>query len=200
MALKTKAIPSPVPTVTKGGARTNVPAIQDFEFLLNAARQKVAEMEQELASVKLSAVRLIMSAKDEPELAASYIMVYRVMRDLDDVISAGHKPIKEFCEEFKIQKLPEAFEAAKTKSKTLDNGDRVSLSERVFASVKAGMKEAAIKFLKSNKKTKPLVTETINAGTLASYAGTLLEQNLSLPDDIFSVSVVTQASLTRGKK
>ena len=200
MALKSRAIPSPVPETTGGPAKRGVSVKASLDEMLSAYRQRTAMIKEEMLTAHKELVTLVLRARDEEELAASYIKVFRVARDMDDVITAGGKPIKEVCEEFKLGKIPEAFEAAKISTMTLDTGDRVSLSERVLANIKGGMKEAALKFLKSNKKTKALVTETVNASTLSVYAGSLMEQNLSLPEDLFNVTVQTQASLTRGKK
>lgn len=171
-----------------------------FDQRLSAVRQKTEELGQDLANAKRLMVGLLMAARDEENLAAAYIQTFRVARDMEDVMKDGAKPITEICNEFKLQKIPEAYEAAGISTLTLDSGDRVSLSERVLAAVKGGMMEAAIKYLRSNKKTKELVIQTINASTLSAYAKTLLEQNLELPDSLFNVTVQTAASLTRGKK
>lgn len=188
----------PLPATSVAKALKDSPITLDQR--LSMVRQKIEEISQDLANANRMLVGLLLQAKDEDELTAAYIRVFRVARDMDDVITEGGKPIKGICEEMKLQKLPEAYDAAGIKTLTLESGDRVSLSDTVRANIKAGMKEAALKWLKSSKKTKPLVTETVNAGTLSAYAGTLLEGNLSLPEELFNVAVITAASLTRGKK
>lgn len=159
-----------------------------------------AEAVAAIRKANAAIIRMVVLAKTQDDIAAAYIKVYTAVRDTQDDISEAIKPIAEVVAEFADYRLPEAFEAAGIKTLTLESGDRVTIMEKLIASIKAGMKDDAIKFFKKSKKTKDMVQETINSSTLSAYAKSLAEQGMSLPDDLFNIHIKSTTSLTRSKK
>lgn len=122
------------------------------------------------------------------------------MREIKDQLEENLKPFNKFYDECKTIKLPELFERAGTTTVNLDEGYRVTVSQSIRASVREGLKEAALAWLRANK-LGDLVQETINASTLSAAAKTLVEdENRELDPDIFNVAVIPNTSVTRTKK
>ena len=191
MATKTDLMPPPAVTLVLKGK----PA--------NSARQRAQDLlgptTNLLGSVAADVLKALLEAKEAKEPIGAYIRAYRMMRDWEDMLAAQLKQMKAVIEEMKLLRLPELFDQYDVKTQTLaDTGDRVSISEHVLASIRADMKERAFKWLRDNGHGS-LIQETVNSSTLAAFAGTMLEENKEMPDEIFNVSIQQRASLTRGK-
>ena len=65
-----------------------------------------------------------------------------------------------------------------------------------LASIRKGMQDAAFKWLEAHQ-LGSLVIQTVNSSSLSSAAKELAEQNLDLPDDIFNVALVPNASVNK---
>lgn len=121
-----------------------------------------------------------------------------VLRFLKDKIDAAFKEFTDIYASVKDVKLPEAFDRANIPNVTLDEGYRVGVSHSLRASVKANMKDAAIKWLQDNG-LGDIVTETINASTLSAVARTMAEDNKELDESVFHVFIQPTTSVTKTK-
>ncbi len=95
--------------------------------------------------------------------------------------------------------IPEAFERESISSFTTDNGYRVTVSQRFFASILEGMKDVAFEWLRKNK-LGDLIQPTVNAGTLSAEGKRMLEEGRELPEQIFSTHYKPSTSLTKVAK
>ena len=187
-------------TKTSGSHRIDppTPAPKPINEQISAINQRLAEVIGDLGLLHRMLTAALMTAREQDDLIPAYIKVFRVSRDVKDDIEEAMKPINAVVEELRSKKLPEAFDMAESRTHTMENGDRVTINQRVTARIKASMRDAAFARLRKNKK-KEIIVETVNASTLSALAGSLLEENKSLPSEIFEVDVLPQASLTRGK-
>ena len=178
------------------------PAKKSIEKSLNDLvadiNQKTAETLDDINVCHGKLVAALITAKEETDLIPSYIKVFRAARDAKDDIEEALKKISSVVEELRTKHLPEAFEAADSRTHTMANGDRVTINYRVTASIVGTLKNEAFKWLEDNDKG-DIIQRTINSSTLSAFAGSLLEDGQELPDKYFKVNVLAQASLTRGK-
>lgn len=140
------------------------------------------------------------SVKDSPTgLAAAFIAVRQLSEALDEAL----KPMNTLLASIKNQMIPQLFDDQKTKTVSVEvNGVwyRVSVSEVLRASIKASedgsIKEKAYQWLRDNGLDE-LITETVNASTLAATAKSLLEEGKELDPDLFAVAVMPNTSVTK---
>lgn len=128
------------------------------------------------------------------ELARAFV----ALRSLKDEIDECSKIFSKLFEDVKGVQLPAKFEAEGVPTINLDEGYRVSVSHRVFASIKTGQKDMAMKWLRSNG-LEDLVTETVNSSTLSAVAKSMAEENRELDGELFSVAVLPSTSVTKTK-
>lgn len=139
---------------------------------------------------------LAKAAKAGPvQLARAFVVLHRLNERLLSEEKAL-KPLKALWKDYKEFKVPEAFEQAGIPNVALDEGFRIGVSIRTVASVVPGQKEAAFTWLQENG-AGDLIQETINASTLSAYAKQKGEKNEDLPDDIFKVNLMPNASVTK---
>jgi hypothetical protein len=130
------------------------------------------------------------------ELARYFVKV----RQIKDRLEAAVKPFDAFYEELAKVRIPQVFDREGVPSITLDEGFRVTVSHKLHASIKAGQKELAHQWLKDNG-LGDIVSETVNASTLAGVARTMAEENQELPESLFNQAVVANTSFNKtGKK
>lgn len=153
-----------------------------------------------------SSKSFLASAGDLDKMTAAQIAhLYSHLKAQFDLVQQLEKDLSAFVELVKTVKLPSAFDREKIKTFTLQDGTRVTVSERVNASIPAEKKPEAYAWLRENG-AGSLITETVNASTLSSFAkdvlsGGMAEQEIfDLPEEIFSVHQSQTTSVTRGKK
>lgn len=120
------------------------------------------------------------------------------MRRVKDFVDEVFKPFNTVYEKMKVEKIPQIFETAGVPSINLDEGFRITVSHKLWASIKGGKKEEAYVWLKENG-LEDLITETVNSSTLSAAARTMVEDNVDLPDELFSVAIVPNTSITKTK-
>lgn len=113
---------------------------------------------------------------------------YVAVRNATETIKTARKALDEIEDNLSKQQIPDLMRAREVKSVKLEGIGTVYLSNRVSASMLD--KDAGFKWLRDNKHD-GLITETVNASTLAAFAKDLIEQGFELPDDIFKVSTST---------
>lgn len=120
------------------------------------------------------------------------------LRGVKDKLDAIAKDFSKVYEDFKVGRLPAAFELAGVPTVNLDEGYRVTVSHRVFASVKGDRKEQAYQWLKENG-FGDLVTQTVNTATLSAAAKAMAEENQELDPDLFNIAIIPTTSVTKTK-
>jgi hypothetical protein len=157
--------------------------------LLGLLGQIEADIEYELRP------QLVQAESMEP---VAFARAFVNLRDLKDRIDAAQKKVSGLYEEWKTVKVPEKFEQNGIPNINLDEGFRVGVSHRVFASVNKDKKDAAYAWLREND-LGDLITETVNTSTLSAVAKSMAEENKELEPSLFNISVVNNTSVTKTK-
>lgn len=125
---------------------------------------------------------------------------------LEDQINALEKAFKLIKEKISMVRevsFPERLEAEDMRTFTGDNGDRVSKSARVFASIVSDptgdTQQKAYQWLRDNE-LGALIKETVNSSSLSGAAKELMESGREMPEDLFKVHMKDGVSITRSKK
>lgn len=129
---------------------------------------------------------------------AMLVMMSRRFRDIEDALDALRKRFNSVQGKLDESIIPDAFDG-KVTTITSGEGDRGTVSTKVYASIPADNREAAYDWLRNNNYAE-MITETVNASSLSSLAKEIMEENRELPDDIFRVHEKSKLSLTRSKK
>lgn len=126
-------------------------------------------------------------------LAERFLCAKRIYDELDAI----KKTVSTMLEALKLHEIPQAFEREKATSVTLNIGYRVTLSQLTRAQMIDP--EAGKQWLRDNDH-EYVITETVNAQTLASLAKELMEQGVELPDDKFKVTLLPSVSVTKVRR
>lgn len=132
--------------------------------------------------------------------AAELARLYSTARLHYEIVGEAMKGVGQLVDLMNRVYIPEAFENEKISTLTdADTGDRVTITQRMLASIPADNRELAYAWLRENGH-ESLITETVNASSLSAFAKTQMEAGFELPDEIFKTTIMNQVSLTRGKK
>lgn len=129
---------------------------------------------------------------------------YAHLKRLYDEVDSLRKRLSKQVEFMKTNLVPNAFEKEKISSFTTDDGYRITVSQRVFASCPAETKSEAYQWLKDNG-FENIVSETVNAGTLSALAKNIMSgqdpdsEIFELPESLFKVEIRPQVSSTKTK-
>ena len=156
----------------------------DVKFRIEATKEAVAGLQKELLEFD----------GNSTETARAFV----ALRGIRDEIEELYKSINKTYDQWKSERLPNAFEAEGVPTVNLEEGYRVTVSEKVFASIRGGKKEAAYQWLRENGLAS-IVTETVNSSTLSAVAKTMAEENRELDADYFHVHIVPSTSVTKTK-
>jgi len=121
---------------------------------------------------------------------------YARVKDIDEALDDVAKALGAVKSRLQYTVVPEAFDRDGMSTFTTDDGVRITLSSTVRASVKD--KENGYQWLRDHE-LGDLITETVNASTLSAAAKKMLEENLELPEEFFSVAVMPNTSVTKVK-
>lgn len=121
--------------------------------------------------------------------------VFKAIREIDDEIKSLKKSSNAVKESMARTIMPQLFKEKGTTSITVD-GFRFTMSETVRATIKADQKAEAYEWLRENE-LGDLITQTVNASTLASAARAELEAGRELDEDFFNVAIVPNTSVTK---
>lgn len=148
------------------------------------------------------------------ELTAAQIAhLYSHVKAQFDAMDAERDELSKFVELIKNIKLPEAFDREQIKTFTLQDGTRITKSDRTFASI-IGPQEEAYAWLREQG-LDDIIKETVNASTLSSVAKEILsnaktmpngmvvpidpDSPIDMPDDLFKIEIRPSTSITRPK-
>lgn len=139
--------------------------------------------------------RAIDEAKDGP---ADLARIYIQLRALLEEVTAAVGKLAELRDALQYKLIPESYEAHGVTSQTvLDH--RITVAVLVRASIAPEQKEAAYSWLREHGYDS-LISETVNASSLAALARTMLQdEGKELPDNIFKTYTVPSVSMTKVK-
>lgn len=147
---------------------------------------------------QLHAIVKEMSANQPTKSAAICAEFYQRARDLHDKIDELKKAAYHLMNDYGMKVMPLVFEDEGVSTITLSSGYRVTISQRLNASIPADKKAEAYDWLVRND-LGDLITETVNASSLSATARSLIEEGRQLPDDIFKTVILPQVSMTKVK-
>lgn len=129
-------------------------------------------------------------------LARAFVALHR----LKDKVEGFSKGFGALFEQTQTHTVPDAFETEGVPHVPLTEGFRVTTSATLYASIKGDRKQEAWNWLRKHR-LGDLITETVNASTLSAAARRMREEdNIDLPDDLFTVADLHRTSVTQTKK
>lgn len=147
---------------------------------------------------EIHAIINIMTANQPTQSAAVCAEFYQRTRDLHDKIDELKKAAYHLMNNYAMNVMPVVFEDEGVSTITLSSGYRVTISQRLNASIPADKKAEAYDWLVRND-LGDLITETVNSSSLSATARSLIEEGRQLPDDIFKTVILPQVSMTKVK-
>jgi len=96
----------------------------------------------------------------------------------------------------RLQKIPGLMENLELRTATFDGLGRVQLASDVYASTKAGQKEAAMQWLRDCGYA-DMISEGYNATSLKALFRRQIAEGVDIPDEIFSVTPFIRASIVK---
>src|SRR5262245_64905471 len=119
---------------------------------------------------------------------------YDSLRKVNAVIKECKDALSKIEERLSREQVPDVMRLQNIRSTTIEGVGRVSLGTRWSASMLD--KEMGLKWLRDNGNG-GVIQETVNAQTLGALAKELSSQNIDLPQDRFTTSVMTYTSITK---
>jgi hypothetical protein len=123
------------------------------------------------------------------------VKLFGMVRGFYDDMAALTKRLSKLNTLLKEEIIPARMEEKGITSITVE-GYRYTVSTRVRASIRAGLKEEAFEWLRSNEMAE-LITETVNASTLSASAKVLMEEGRELEPNLFNVAMIPNTSRTK---
>lgn len=99
-------------------------------------------------------------------------------------------------DELRLKKIPELMESLEVKTTTFTGLGRVQLAPDIYASTRKGQKDAAMQWLRDCG-YEDMIKETYNASSLKALFRRQIVEGVEIPDDIFSVTPFTRASIVK---
>ena len=106
------------------------------------------------------------------------------------------KQINQHYDYLRYTLLPQRFDDEGLQNMKIDGVGRVSLSSGLYASIKTDMKGRAYEYL-ADTGHGDIVTITINAQTLAATIKSMIQKGEDVPEELFTVTPWTRASITK---
>ena len=167
------------------------------------ALRKVIEAGREvyriMTAYKKLAIRLRMETKDRGDRAAELSQLYSYLSLVNEYHADALKQVAGLLDELKTHGLPEAYEREQLQTLTTIDGDRITITQKMYASIPADKREEAYTWLRENGH-EALITEVVNAQTLSAFAKAEIAEGRELPETIFTSFFKPSVSLTKGKE
>lgn len=128
--------------------------------------------------------------------AIELVRVMDRLHKLQDELKTLSSPVNELYDALRFSALPRAMETEGLESFVVSGVGRVSLTADLRVSIPAPSKEAAYNWL-HEQGSGDLITETINAQTLAALARKRLKDGKPLPAELFKCTPFTRATITK---
>lgn len=151
-----------------------------------------------LAELKNLTQEVLDDARSEKIKLNDLLRFYKAIKESHDELDALRKELNKLIEISKSVVIPELMLETGVKTITLDDiKRRFTVSSRITCSILDAV--AGFEWLRSQGQG-DLIRETVNSGTLSSYAKQYLEETgAQLPPDIFKTNVQTITSMTKVK-
>lgn len=173
-------------------------SVQDkIEFLCNKMISVVGVLDLESPTEELDdegKPKLPSEMDQIKRLAARMAMlgqVYDVMKPVLTMFNDEYDRIRK-------GKLPDLMAETECRTATFEGIGRLSLAADCYASIPADQQATAFQWLRDNKYG-DLIKETVNSGTLKSWAMEGLSNGREMPEDVFKITPYSRASITKIK-
>lgn len=94
--------------------------------------------------------------------------------------------------------VPDLMNEAEVSSINIKGIGRLGITEDAYASIKAGMKEDAYKWVIETEGDESLIQATINSSTLKAWLKEIMRQGeVEIPEDLFNFTPYQRATLTK---
>ena len=127
---------------------------------------------------------------------AEVVRRFRAARDYYEKCRLAAEKAKAEYDAMRFRLVVDAFEKEGVSNMSVSHIGTVYLTDDVRASIPAVNKMAAWQWLRDNG-YEHLIVETINAGTLKSWAKERLVENDELPEDLFNIQPYTYAKIKK---
>lgn len=145
-----------------------------------------------------------MSEEQNSELHSIYdvkttielVQAMSALRGKKDEYEEVLKTINQHYDFLRYVVVPQRFDDEGLQNMKLEGIGRVSLTSGLYVSIKADKKQDAYEFL-SDTGHGGIITNTINAQTLAATIKSMIQKGEEVPDTLFTVTPWTRASITK---
>lgn len=120
----------------------------------------------------------------------------KALQDKKESLEETLKGINQEFDALRLKKIPEAMEALGVRNATFEGLGRVQLAEDIYASTREGKKEAGIQWLRDCG-YEGMISEGYNASSVKALFRRMIKDGQPLPEDIFSVTPFTRASVVK---
>lgn len=183
----------PEPKAKKPVASLPLTVVQSLPTSVRAAKL----MREAMALLPDIAAEIRKAERQGPvSLARAFVALHRLKK----ITEEHEKLFNATFEAVKGVVIPQAFENSGVDgSVPLSEGFRVQVSQTSYASIKTGMKDAAMDWLVKNG-YEDLIDSTVNASTLSASVRKLREEkNLDFPEELFNVTYAHNTSVVATK-
>jgi len=118
------------------------------------------------------------------------------IREQKDALDEELKGTSREYEYLSKVRIPEAFDNDGIKNMNVEGLGRISLRPDIYASVKAGTKQAAYTWL-SDIGSGDLIQDTVNPSTLKAFLKGRIKSGEDIPEEYFNVTAYQQATITK---
>lgn len=123
------------------------------------------------------------------------IIHFDQVRKAAELIKEAREALKEISDRLSREQVPDVMREAKIKTTTIEGVGRVTISNKYSATIID--KVGGYNWLRTND-AESLITETVNAQTLASFAKEYVEsEGKDLPVEFFKVGTMPFTSITK---
>ena len=165
---------------------TVMPEFVDVSSTISHLEDLVNRIEARIPDIKKASVA---------DAARFFVCYHRINALLDDL---GKKFGGGF-EEFKVEILPSILDIEGQSSVPLDDGFRVGVQQKLYASIKGGKRDEAFDWLRENG-LEDVITETVNASTLSAAVKVMIEDHFKEPPaEVFNLITKANSSVTKTK-
>jgi hypothetical protein len=120
----------------------------------------------------------------------------KAIQERKEALEEQLKLVNADFDQLRLREIPEMMEAMGVKNATFEGLGRVQLASDIYASTREGQKEAAMQWLRDCG-YEGMISEQYNASSLKALLRRMIVQGDPTPDDIFSVTPFTRASLVK---
>lgn len=130
------------------------------------------------------------------ELLKTYASRMKELQAEYDELHEKMKIINAEYDDLRLKKIPELMSEMEIRTVTFEGIGRVQTAGDMYASIKADVRGEAYSWLRDHGFSS-LITETVNASTLKAFAKEQTKKGEELPEDLFSITPFTRASIVK---